>query len=279
MSEEERRRASDSDGELHVEVAPLVAPPDTPRPRGPTPTRRRRLWGTLVAGGVVVLMLAIALGGIPSLRDALRDAITARVAAPTPTLTAKPALPLLGPVPTNCPPGNSVTTFAPNFPQGVAIDPTTLTVWVAGFTGPQATLLLNNTPTNYGYPAMLYLVAGQNAPNPMTISIKGVFAGTGNGMLALAESGQTEPHISVTISPNVNEHTPGGLGTWPLEVYLPSAGCYFLNVSGTSGTFFAAGSAASSMKAGSMPMSDIAGIDASDEASRLMGAVSRGLSR
>lgn len=244
MSEHEPPRVSDGEGDLRVEVAPLATPPGIPRPHPYAPTRRRRLWGTLLAGGVLLVVLALALGGIPSLRDAL----TANFAAPTPAPTAKSAFPLLGPVPTNCPPGNAVTTFAPDFPQGVAVDPIAPTVWVAGFAGPHATLLLSNTPTDYGYPTTLYLVASQHAPTSLNISIEGTLE-AGNGALALDNGEQAEPLPSVTIYPNVSESTPNGYGLWPLQVYVPAAGCYIMNIRDMAGISFAAGSAASAASA------------------------------
>lgn len=226
---------TDGDGDLRLEITPLSQTNGAGPQETPPKKRGRRLWGTLVAVCLFLVALGASFGSIPPLRDAL----TARFAHPTPLPTAGVVFPPLGPVPTNCPPGNSVVQFSPDYPPGAGI--ATLPIYLIGFDGPQATLRLAKTAATYGYPASMEVVAGPGVTQPFTLSINGIFGTIPQGTLALAGVTPSPRPQPLTLNPATATPGAGGYHTWSLDVYLATAGCYYLSISGTSGTFFAAG--------------------------------------
>lgn len=234
MSAHESRPPDDLDDDLDAEPRLEVTPLDTSSPdilgggTYPPARGRRRLWLSLLTAGALVVALAIVLGSVPS----LRAAVIARFASPTPTQGLIPVGVQLDPVPTNCPTGNPVTIFSPDYPPGVGMEGRD--IWILGFTGSTATLRPGLEPTADGFPTILQVLVGHAVTGSLTVRIYGV--GTTNG-----DIDSTAPLMSYTIDPTLLPPAADGYRSWLLQFSLPAAGCYFLGVSGTPGTFFAAG--------------------------------------
>lgn len=223
----------DGASELHFEVMPL----------SPTPSRSSsgRAWRFLLPGIALLIALAILLTNFSPLRTSfIRQATTAPHA--TATATPEPTFALLGLVPDNCPPGNPVKKFSPSYGPGVGV--ADLPIWLVGFSGPEATMRFTGSVplTARGWPSKLILAVGSDITMPIAISAKGMFGVTGDVWFSTGGVGQAA--TALIFDPQSTSPSADGTRGWPMNVYIPSAGCYFLNMrAGTTqtGFFFAAG--------------------------------------
>jgi hypothetical protein len=177
------------------------------------------------------------------------------IRSPTPTvisftsiIVAPASAPgVLGVVPSNCPPGNPIHTFSPSYAPGVSVD--TLGIWVVGFSDINATLHLERSPkTPLGWEKKLVIVAASTLTADITLWIESI--------ASLPGADTTTPHLSrggaglATTALTLNLKTApvsfeGEWTSWPLNVFIPSSGCYSLDFryggAEISGTYFAAG--------------------------------------
>ena len=237
MDDDNRRGADADDSELHFEVSSLV-PAQPPGPQRPRRQLRPRTVRTLAVGGAVVLALAVLLGSLAPVRSTLFGQLPAP-SAPR-AVASSPPTAALGDVPTGCPPGNSVDTFSPVYGPGVGI--ADLNVWFVGFSGPSATLhLAGAMQTPLGWPAKLIVAAARDVTQPLALSVEAM----GEGTVRLSLDGPGEAAATLTLDPATAPASADGWRSWPLQLYVPSAGCYYMRVQygghETPGTFFAAG--------------------------------------
>jgi len=236
MSEHNDSKMDDADSELHIEVTPLSPPPNAGQQTS-THRRNARLWRALIAGTAIVVALTIIFSGLLPLRTPLTGWALPQ---PTATSTAMPTPVLLGKVPTNCPPGNSIQTFSPAFGPGVGV--AGLNVWLIGFEGPQAILRFTGGAqlTPHGWPYKLILAAPPDVTQPITLSASGM-----GGTLWFSVDGVEHTTEALTLDPRTTLPSTDGWRGWPLYIFVPSAGCYYLalHYSGQEmpGTYFAAG--------------------------------------
>jgi hypothetical protein len=235
-SEQSDHNVDVGDGELHIEVSPLSPPFDADRQTS-RQHRNVRLWRALIAGSAVVVALAVIFSGFLPVRTPLTG-----WALPQPTATSTPAPTpvLLGKAPNDCPPGNSVATFSPVFGPGVGA--AKLHVWLVGFSGPQATMRFTGGAqlTPHGWPYKLILAAAPDVTQPITLSASGM-----GSTLWFSTDGVENTTEALTIDPRTTLPSTDGWRGWPLYIFVPSAGCYYLalHYSGQEmpGTYFAAG--------------------------------------
>ncbi len=71
ISEHSDPNRDDADGELHIEVTPLVAPAADPRPTRPHPRRHARVWRAVIAGTAIAVALVVIFSGFLPLRTPL----------------------------------------------------------------------------------------------------------------------------------------------------------------------------------------------------------------
>lgn len=236
MGRDNERDADTSESELHIEVAPLspTQPAAGAHAQTARPGRRRRAW-RLLAASAFLLALAVLVGSLPPVRTALigqsRTATAPRAAT---------SLRTLGAVPASCPPGNSVYTFSSMYGPGAGVSG--LNIWLVGFNGSNTTLLLGGaSPTALGWPRKLIVVAAPDVTQPLTLSVRPLVAGTA----WLSPGDISKAVVMLTFDPSTTPASADGWRSWPLQLYLPAAGCYYLRIEyggqDTPGMFFAAG--------------------------------------
>lgn len=236
MNEHPNHNQDDTGTELSFELSQL--PPPHSRP-----PRHSRRWLILLTAGAVVVLAAVIVSNFVFLRPGPTKQLSSPP-RPTASATAMPVTTFvpLGNVPANCPPGNPVTTFSSVY--GPAVGVQALHVWLVGFSGPTATMRYTGSVplTVRGWPAKILFVAAPDVTQPITLSAKGMFGITDGVWFSVAGPGQATR--TLTLDPGQKVAGTDGTRSWPMNVYLPSAGCYFLDVvcGGTeAGTFFAAG--------------------------------------
>ncbi len=205
----------------------------------PVQSPRGRAVRLVFTGCLLVLAMALLVGSLPSMRQAvvalLRGPTPVPIAMhiptpfptplpplPTPTLypTPTPAPPMaLGAVPQNCPSGPTPEAIGPNGLSGIGASP----VWVFVFQGPHATLHLagEGSHTQYGWSTGFLLAIG-----PTDVGVRA----------------SMHPELSVLIGTVFASD--GKWEEWATHLYLPGAGCYYLEATWPGGAWhltFAAG--------------------------------------
>ena len=161
--------------------------------------------------------------------------------APTSTPTPTPTAPPLGAVPQDCPPGPRLQNIFTDIIPVVGGSP----VWAAGFVGPHAILHVgngistqNNVYTQHGWYRKILWRVSTNSPSPVTLHGGSLHDGT---PLWFQIGNQ-----DLTLSPVLD---PGNAGeqpwtSFPSYIFIPQAGCYYLEAHWSSGSWritFAAG--------------------------------------
>jgi len=238
MSEHNDSKMDDADSELHIEVTPLSPPPNAGQQTS-AQRRNARLWRALIAGTAVAVALVTIFSGFLPLRTPLTG-----WALPQPTATSTPELApvLLGKVPTDCPPGNSVATFSPAYGPGVDVGG--LHVWLVGLDGPHATLRYTSgvPQTPYGWPHKVILVAAPNVTQQIVLADNGM--GNAQSSVWCSTEGWEQATSPLILTPAQTSPQPDGWRAWVMNVFVRSSGCYFLSVQlggSQAGTYFAAG--------------------------------------
>jgi hypothetical protein len=246
MSEPTDPRLQDPESEFYLEVTSLS--PSVPRAGTPIARshRWRRLWSLLLGGGAILIALAVLLNHVPPLPTALtgRSSTSTIVSRSSLTLVATSTpLGILGVVPSGCPPGNPVDTFSPAYTPGVGV--AKLDIRLVGFSGSTATLHLGNSPrTKLGWEYKLLLVVAATVTQPITLQVEPVAGSAGLAWLSPGDIEQAT--VMLTFDPETAPTSSvDRWRSWPLYLYISSAGCYYLDLhyggSQTPGTFFAAG--------------------------------------
>lgn len=161
---------------------------------------------------------------------------------------AVPAHAILGPAPQHCPPSVSLQDFdAANFSPGVGELPT----WVVGFDGPSINLtqLQRAKQSSYGWFRPILLVLETDLKGPVTLWGGGI---SNHSFLWFSDrhSKGNPTESSIRLLPNdpaITRYT--GFDdqawlVWPADLYIPAAGCYYLQATWPGGSwmvFFAAG--------------------------------------
>ena len=224
--------------DLHIEVTPLSPSPATPGGQ-PALTRRKLAWRVAVISGAIVIALAVIFSGYFPTRTPLTGWALPQ---PTATNTPEPTPVLFGKAPTNCPPGNPMTTFSSSFGPGVGV--ADLRIWFVGFNGPQATARLTNAPmTLYGWPFKVVLAAAPNVTQAITLSADVMFNTVGS--VSFSQDFMDNVSVHLILNPEATPPQPDGWRSWTLYMYLPASGCYYLRIEyggqERPGTFFSAG--------------------------------------
>ncbi len=239
------------------------------------PRLRSRLWQAGIAALALCLILMVLLGFYPLLRTNLStlftytpqaspaatplpsthsvmvdvqsqfdgkkvliwDASTPPVVMPYTTLDATPAA---------CPQNTQTQNFdAPYLPPGVGGGP----FWVTGFTGPRAVLnhLVRAHPPQLGWYQQIQLVGATNFPD--TITLQGGITGSAFPLWFGFDPHEKDLIFSYQYSPadsSLSNHTTDDQ-QWavrPINLYIPQAGCYYLQATWDGGSwteYFAAG--------------------------------------
>ncbi len=155
----------------------------------------------------------------------------------TPTLLTPPQL---GMVPQNCPPGPTPQPIFSDIGPVVGAAP----LWVTGFGGPHAVINIPTyfTYTQYGWTWKLLWKMQSGYMHPITLEGGNLL----NGTLLWFQIGQQNPSTSPVLDPLHSGQQPSaGSGlNWPSYVYIPTAGCYYLEAKWPGGHWriiFAAG--------------------------------------
>lgn len=169
---------------------------------------------------------------------------------PTPPLIT-PTPPPLGPVPKDCPPGPTPQQiFSDLGPSGVGSYP----VWAFGFDGPHATVPLSRDPDAYtppyGWTTKVIWRVSTHYTHP--VHLQGGNLRTGTSLWF--QIGDQNPEPSPILDPRPAEQAiaesgdpnpPQAVG-WRSYLYIPTAGCYYLEADWPGGSWritFAAGRA------------------------------------
>jgi len=165
---------------------------------------------------------------------------------------ARPA-PALGPLPQRCPTGPPPTKLGPVFGSGPGVSGYgAFPIWALGFDGPHATLRYSSNaadknlvfvaPYGWGH-KMLWLVTPRYKGR---VTLRGGSL-QGNRPLYFDTAGQQEPTTSPVFDATHPFIRPHARGEWPefnSSLYVPQAGCYYVDVHWSGGTWrmvFAAG--------------------------------------
>jgi hypothetical protein len=171
-------------------------------------------------------------------------------ATPTPTISTKPTnsatlvptTPPLGPIPRDCTPGPAPRSSLPGI--GPVIGGSK--VWASGFEGSHATILIrpyDDTYTQHGWSWKIVWEVGPDYTQLVTIQ----GGNLRNGMpLWIQVTGN--PATSAVLDPKHPDHPGSSVGIdwaeWGSYVFIPQAGCYYLQASWPGGSWridFAAG--------------------------------------
>lgn len=160
--------------------------------------------------------------------------------------TPAPATPPLGPIPRNCPPGPTPRSSLPGI--GPVIGGSK--VWASGFNGPHAEISIPyyDTYTQHGWSWKIVWEVGPDYTQLVTIQGGNLRDGT---PLWFQVTGN--PTTSPVLDPRHPDHPGSTVGTdwaeWGSYVFIPQAGCYYLQASWPGGSWrinFAAGEVSSS---------------------------------
>ena len=155
----------------------------------------------------------------------VRSATSNASYTPIPTPTPTPIPPPLGPVPRDCPPGPTPQPILPGL--GPVIGGSK--VWVAGFAGPRAVLYLDrNWFTQHGWGWKLIWEVGPNYTHLVTLHGANLRSSAPIWFQFLDE----DPTTSAVLDPQHPNHPGSAVGgdwnEWGSYVFVPSAGCYYL---------------------------------------------------
>jgi hypothetical protein len=239
MSDHSDHNVDIGDGELHIEVSPLSPPLDAGRRASP-PRPHARLWRGLIAGSAIVVALAVIFSGFLPVRTPFTGWALPQ---PTATATLEPTPVVLGKLPTDCPPGNSVETFSSSFGPGVGV--AGLHIWLVGFSGPQATLrYTRGAPlTPYGWPYKIILAAAPDVTQQIVLAANGM--GNAQSSVWFSTNGWEQATSPLILTPELTAPSPDGWRAWVMNIFVRSSGCFYLDIQyggqEMSGTYFAAG--------------------------------------
>jgi len=170
-------------------------------------------------------------------RSATSNASYPPIPTPTPALTPPP----MGPVPHDCPPGPTPQPILPSIGPVVGSPP----VWAAGFDGPHAAIYLVPEAFNqYGWGRKIIWEVGPNYMHLVTLHGANVQSGARIRFQFL----DGDPTTSAVLDPHHPDHPGSAVGgdwnEWGSGMFLPTAGCYYLEASWPGGHWritFAAG--------------------------------------
>ncbi len=167
------------------------------------------------------------------------------VTLPAPNGTPQTATALtMGPVPQNCSPGATPQPVDPSFGPGIGRSP----AWAMGFTGPHATLHLQDAQQNaqnvrYGWPYKILWAIGPRYTH--TVTLRGGSLSSGSPLwFQIGDQAITKTPALNPIQPGTVTGSDAGWGEFPSYLYIPRADCYFLEAHWPSGSWrvtFAAG--------------------------------------
>jgi hypothetical protein len=160
---------------------------------------------------------------------------------PIPTPTPTPIPPPLGRVPHDCQPGPTPQPILPGIGPVVGSPP----VWAAGFDGPHAAIYLVPEAFNqYGWGRKIIWEVGPNYMHLVTLHGANLRSGARIRFQFL----DGDPTISAVLDPHHPDHPGSAVGgdwnEWGSGMFLPTAGCYYLEASWPGGHLritFAAG--------------------------------------
>ncbi len=160
---------------------------------------------------------------------------------PISTLGPTPTAPPLGAVPQNCPPGPRPQNIFADIIPVIGSFP----VWAAGFVGPHAILHIgngkstqNNVYTQHGWYRKILWRVSRNSPSPVTLHGSSLRDGTPLWF----QIGDQDPTLSPVLDPGTAGEQPWT--SFPSYIFIPQAGCYYLEAHWSSGSWritFAAG--------------------------------------
>lgn len=194
---------------------------------------------------LIPLLLSCAATSLPQATETPRASSPAPTtsAVPSGTVSTTPTLltpPPLGMVPQNCPPGPTPQPIFSDIGPVVGAAP----LWVTGFGGPHAVIHIPTyfTFTQYGWTWKLLWKMQSGYTHPITLE----GGNLRNGTLLWFQIGQQNPSTSPVLDLLHSGQQPGaGSGlNWPSYVYIPTAGCYYLEAKWPGGHWriiFAAG--------------------------------------
>jgi hypothetical protein len=224
--------------------------------------RRAGMGRVLTALGVCAAVLLLLAGNAPSLRTQLVGLFVPSPPTPTPliadtsnlfpssggvhiTVRHSGLVPIetqnsLGPLPATCPKADTLQTFeSPLDPPGLGEDP----VWLVGFSGPTASLvhLRPAQPRWLGWYQTLTLFVEKGYASTLVLQGGGQRDGT---PLWFGDENMSNIDNSVYIDlrhPAAGQHflTTGQWEFMPVNIFVPAAGCYFLQVNWSGGSWMA----------------------------------------
>ena len=267
------------DGELKISDLPggrkRSNTPALLRTLAARPQLRSRLWKAGIVATALGLLFIVLPGFYPLLRSNL-SALFAHPASPTPVVSSQPSplsvgadiqsqfngkkiliwdastppavMPFaeLDATPAACTQNTLTQTFdAPSLPAGVGGAP----LWVTGFSGPRAVLnhLVRAHPPELGWYQQIQLVGATNFSGPITL--QGGIVGSIYPLWFGFDSHERHLIVRYQFNPgdsNLSNHTTDDQ-PWnirPINLYIPQAGCYYLQATWDGGgwiAFFAAG--------------------------------------
>ena len=237
---------------------------ETAPSRAALPLRRRSQPGRLrvvvvalcalavvVAAGTFALVRGGILGGASTTSGSQTPTATRSTPSPTPYPTPTLGTPTaLGAAPATCTPPAPTPQALPNgFKGGIGATP----VWVAGFTGPQATKHIGAGElgySRYGWLTLLFFAVEPGFTEP--VAVRGTRLDDGSplwiGVLGPGQIvNQATPLVTVVLDPKrpaIPKNESDGWAEWHAVFYIPVAGCYFLEATWPGGSWrltFAAG--------------------------------------
>ncbi len=197
---------------------------------------------SLFTRSIMVLMCGFLLGACAATPPPTAQATSTAISMPTPTPYVPPPTltpPPLGPVPQNCPLGPT--------PQQVFSDLGPVfghaPLWVSGIDGPHATVRFPRYDgyTQYGWAVKMLWRAPARYMHPITV--RGGNLRTGTPLWF--QMGEQDPSMAPVLRPQERSSITGDWVDWPSYVYIPMAGCYYLEAAWPEGQWrltFAAGS-------------------------------------
>lgn len=144
-------------------------------------------------------------------------------------------------VPQNCPPGSTLQPIFSDVGAAVGGPP----VWAIGFNGPRAVIEIPTyfTYTPYGWTWKLIWRMQDSYTHPITLRGGNLH----DGSLLWFQIGQQDPSTSPVLAPRLAENPVLNAGSWvdwTSYLYIPAAGCYYLEATWPGGHWritFAAG--------------------------------------
>ncbi len=239
------------------------------------PRLRSRLWQAGIAAIVLCLLFIWLPGYLPLLNHNLSGIFAGAPPQPTPVATSQSSLLVVGqdvqsqfngkkvliwdastpPVvmpfatldaaPGACPQNTLTQTFDSALPAGAGGAP----MWVTGFSGPRATLnhLIRAQPPELGWHQQIQLVGATNYAG--AIKLQGGIAGSMFPLWFGFDPHEKELIVNYQFNPldsSISNHTTDDQ-QWivrPINLYIPQAGCYYLQATWDGGSwtvYFAAG--------------------------------------